>query len=253
MRVKELAYDEPMTSRTLFAIVLSAFAFATSAQAGDTVAHPKAVVELFTSQGCSSCPPADAILSDISARSDVIALAYHVDYWDYIGWADTFASPRFSALQRAYAKSWNKDRVYTPQMVINGISDVVGSRQMAVNEALSRASLPVEMTLSNDGHAVTIDIPANPGLKPSILWMVTYRNSADVEIARGENAGRTIAYTQIVTDRRSLGMWEPGEGLHMVVPTTDMMGSDAEGFAFLLQQDADGLPGPILAASAISL
>ncbi|MCB1517409.1 MAG: DUF1223 domain-containing protein [Hyphomicrobiaceae bacterium] len=242
-----------MKSLTSLSFVLAAFALTMPVQAGETVAHPKAVVELFTSQGCSSCPPADALLTEIDKRDDVIALAYHVDYWDYIGWPDTFASPRFSALQRAYARSWNKNRVYTPQMVINGVSDVVGSRQSAVNQAISTAQLPVEMDLTQSGHSITISIPPDPGLKPSILWMVTYKDRADVDIGRGENAGRTIAYSQIVMDRRSLGMWEPDEGLHMTIPTTDMMGADAEGFAFLLQQDADGLPGPIIAASAISL
>ena len=108
----------------------------------ETRLRPKAVVELFTSQGCSSCPPADALLTSLADQEDVVALAYHVDYWDYVGWKDTFGEADFSDRQRAYAQSWGSSRIYTPQMVINGVKGVVGSRRGEVHGELDRASLP---------------------------------------------------------------------------------------------------------------
>src|SRR5215217_5623425 len=102
---------------------------------------PKAVVELFTSQGCSSCPPADALLTALADREDVVALAYHVDYWDYVGWKDTFAQEAYSDRQRAYAKSWGSSRIYTPQIVVNGAKAVVGSRRNEVQDAVDQAAL----------------------------------------------------------------------------------------------------------------
>ena len=114
--------------------------------------QPKAVVELFTSQGCASCPPADALLTALSERDDVVALAYHVDYWDYVGWKDTFGQEAYSDRQRAYAKSWGSSRIYTPQMVVNGARAVVGSRRAEVQHALGSASLPLakDLTLCGD-------------------------------------------------------------------------------------------------------
>ena len=109
-------------------------------QAESVRANPKAVVELFTSQGCSSCPPADALLTSLAEREDVVALAYHVDYWDYIGWEDTFGAKDFSDRQRGYAKSWGSTRIFTPQMVVNGGEGVVGSRR--VGPTISPMRLP---------------------------------------------------------------------------------------------------------------
>ena len=104
-------------------------AAASGAVAGELRVMPKAVVELFTSQGCSSCPPADALLRRAGAAPDLIALAYHIDYWDYIGWPDSFGSKDNSDRQRAYAESWGSSRVFTPQLIVNGAEGVVGSRR----------------------------------------------------------------------------------------------------------------------------
>ncbi|WP_375450823.1 DUF1223 domain-containing protein [uncultured Devosia sp.] len=212
--------------------------------------HPKAVVELFTSQGCSSCPPADALLSSLAGEDDVIALAYHVDYWDYVGWPDTFGSPDNSDLQRSYAKGWNSSRIYTPQMVINGTKDVVGSRRGEVQSALqeARLDLPVQITVAN--QMLKIAVPARSGDKDAVVWLVTYRDRAEVAIAGGENAGKTMVYTQVVTRRQLLGMWEAATGAQLKLPLDEVLDQDSSGVAVLVQQDANGLPGPIVGAAA---
>ncbi len=124
----------------LLALATSLVSFG-PAHAGDVRPQPKAVVELFTSQGCSSCPPADALLTSLAERGDVVALAYHVNYWDYIGWEDTFGHQAYSDRQRAYAKSWGSSRIYTPQMVINGAKGMVGSKRNEVTQAVDAGGL----------------------------------------------------------------------------------------------------------------
>src|SRR5690606_29405827 len=133
--------------------------------ADSTVQGPRAVVELFTSQGCSSCPPADALLTSLAQREDVVALAYHVDYWDYIGWEDTFGDKGFSDRQRAYARSWGSSRMFTPQMVVNGAEGVVGSRRDAVHDAVTSAHLPLAVGLEAHGDMLRVVVPADPGLE----------------------------------------------------------------------------------------
>ena len=214
---------------------------------------PNAVVELFTSQGCASCPPADALLSELSARRNVVALAYHVDYWDYIGWADTFAKSAYSDLQRAYAQSWGKNRIYTPQLVINGTRDIVGSRRAEVEEALSEAHLPLEVGLIYADGVLAVRIGGNEDYPESSIWLITYRAEADVDIARGENRGHSIKYVQIVTSRQVLGMWEPKAGAELRLPLSDVLSGDSEGVAIVVQQANQGLPGVIIGAALFEM
>lgn len=213
----------------------------------------KAVVELFTSQGCSSCPPADAVLAELANRNDVIALAYHVDYWDYIGWPDTFGDAAYSDLQRDYAASWNAPRIYTPQLVINGREDVVGSRRNEVENALADAMLPLSIDVHCEDDMMDISVAAQPDLNvdSTVVWLVTFKSMATVDIERGENSDRSIDYAQIVTGRQALGMWEPNAGLELKMPLNDVMREDSDGVAILLQRENEGLPGPILAASSV--
>jgi hypothetical protein len=230
-----------------FALV---FALAAPAAAETLRAHPKAVVELFTSQGCASCPPADALLTNLAEDDDVIALAYHVDYWDYVGWPDTFGSADNSNLQRSYAKGWNSSRIYTPQMVINGTKDVVGSRRAEVQTALDAATLdlPVDITLTS--HMLKIAVPPRIGEKDAVVWLVTYKDRAEVQIDSGENAGKSMVYTQVVTKRQLLGMWEAATGAQLKLPLDEVLDDDSTGAAVLVQQDDNGLPGPIIGAAA---
>ncbi|KKB08311.1 hypothetical protein VE26_14100 [Devosia chinhatensis] len=213
-------------------------------------APARAVVELFTSQGCSQCPPADALLNSLAERDDVVALAYHVDYWDYIGWEDTFGDKAFSDRQRSYAKSWGSTRIYTPQMVVNGSEGVVGSKRDAVQDAMASAQLPLEVALQRHGDMLAVTIPPDADLGDANIWLVRYLVRADVAIDAGENAGKKMAYTQVVTDRQILGMWEAETGAQIKLPLTALPNTRPgnTGFAVLVQNERNGLPGPILGA-----
>ncbi|HWV21336.1 MAG TPA: DUF1223 domain-containing protein [Devosia sp.] len=221
---------------------------ATSAQ--ELHIEPKAVVELFTSQGCASCPPADALLTALADRDDVVALAFHVDYWDYVGWKDTFAQEAFSDRQRAYAKGWGSSRIYTPQIVVNGAKAVVGSRRNEVQQAVDRASLPLAMDLTLNGDMLKISLPPKADLSDAVVWLVTYMERADVKIDSGENAGKSMVYTQVVTGRQVLGMWESKTGAELKLPLGEVLGAANTGIAIVVQQERGGLPGAILAAGA---
>lgn len=211
--------------------------------------RPKAVVELFTSQGCAQCPPADALLTSLAEEGDVIALAYHVDYWDYVGWEDTFGKADYSDRQRAYAKSWGSSRIYTPQMVVNGDKGVVGSRRNEVHGALDAATLPLAVDITKQGDMLKIAVPPNADYGDAVVWLVTYLDRADVAIDKGENAGKTMVYTQVVTGRQALGMWESDSGADLKLPLPEMLAENT-GMAVIVQQENDGLPGPILGAAA---
>ncbi len=214
---------------------------------------PRAVVELFTSQGCASCPPADALLTSLAARDDVVALAYHVDYWDYAGWEDTFGDQSYSDRQRAYAKGWGSSRIYTPQIVVNGALGLVGSRRNEVQDAVETSRLPLAIDIWRDGDMLKISVPANSSLSDATIWAVTYLDRADVAIETGENAGKSMVYTQVVTGRQILGMWEADTGAELALPLTEMLGTESTGLAILVQQERAGLPGLISGAAAYEL
>jgi hypothetical protein len=242
-----------MIKRPLFhaaLMLLACAALAPPASAESMRARPKAVVELFTSQGCSSCPPADALLTGLAQDQDVIALAYHVDYWDYVGWKDTFARADFSDRQRAYAESWGSSRIYTPQMVVNGQKGVVGSRRYDVHRAIDGAALPLPVEISRHDNMLKIAIPPKAGLADAVVWLVTYLDRSEIAIDKGENAGKTMVYTQVVTGRQVLGMWESSSGASLKLPIPEVLAETSTGIAVLVQQEQDGLPGPILGAAA---
>jgi hypothetical protein len=227
-----------------------ALLFGLPAAGGELKQGPKAVLELFTSQGCSSCPAADALLKELGERPEVIALAYHIDYWDYIGWPDTFGAKANSDRQRDYATAWGSSRIFTPQLIVNGRDGVVASRKDEVEGMLDAAALELPVTLAANGDMLEIDIPAQAGLGEAVVWLVSYLDRADVQIARGENEGKTIGYTQIVTDRQALGMWEPGTGAHLKLPLSEVLADPANGAVILVQQERSGLPGRILGAAS---
>ncbi len=205
------------------------------------------VVELFTSQGCSSCPPADAYLTKLALEPGVIALALHVDYWDYIGWEDKFGSSKFTDRQRAYAAAMGSRTIYTPQMIVGGKDQAVGSDPDAVAGMIRRhqsAAAMVVLQVMRDGGTVSIRAAARVALpSPLIVQLVRYKPVALVAIKRGENAGRTIEYTNIVTSWARIGKWDGASDLVMDAPAP---GGDA--VVVILQ--AEG-PGMIFAASAV--
>ncbi len=237
----------PLLAGLCFCLALSG-----AAQAESLRQDTKAVVELFTSQGCASCPPADALLTSLAEREDVVALAYHVDYWDYIGWEDTFGAKDFSDRQRGYAKSWGSTRIFTPQMVVNGGEGVVGSRRDEVHDAVTSAQLPLPVSLVAHGGMLKLEVPADETLEDATIWLVRYLGRADVAIERGENAGKAMVYTQVVVDRQPVGLWEASAGAEIKLPLEQFAGEDNGGLAILIQAERNGLPGPILGAAAYS-
>lgn len=243
-----------MLFRPLFC-ALALFVLGSPASAGEFREGPKAVLELFTSQGCSSCPQADAMLDEMGKRADVITLAYHVDYWDYIGWEDTFGDKKNSQRQRDYAAAWGSSRIFTPQLVVNGECGVVGNKRDKVDAALATATIPLEVKLADAGND-TIDVSiagrSGDGFGEAVVWLVTYIDRADVAIDRGENKGRNVAYTHIVTGRQVLGMWDPVKGAALKLPLGEVLTGQSNGAAILVQQDKNGLPGPILGAASFT-
>lgn len=208
--------------------------------------HP-VVVELFTSQGCSSCPPADALLRELATRSDVIALALHVDYWDYIGWKDKFASPAFTERQKAYARAAGHRTIFTPQMIVAGTDHVVGNKPMRLAELIAAHSdqpVPVRIEMIRAGDNVVIraeavtDVPGG-----MVVQIARYLPTETVEILRGENAGKTISYANIVTEWHVLGRWNGAAPLEMTAPAPG-----PEPVVALVQAPRNG---PILGAAQI--
>ncbi len=182
------------------------------AACGIATAGQAVVLELFTSQGCSSCPPADRIIGELAEREDVIALALHVDYWDYLGWKDGFAVPGHTERQRAYVRAIGKNTIYTPQMIVGGRDHVVGSRPMRVSMLLQEHAARdarVDVVAERDGDMISIEAtPSGTGARPAVVDLVTYLPEATVDVLRGENAGRTLTYRNIVRDWTRLGTWD---------------------------------------------
>ena len=204
------------------------------------------VVELFTSQGCSSCPPADALMHGLSGREDVIALALHVDYWDYIGWKDEFADPDYAKRQRGYAIQAGRRSIYTPQMIINGETDIVGTRPRELSQAIAEhASRPetVALDVQRNGDDLTIAAQANGASGPFLVHMVRYTAERTANITRGENAGRKLTYANVSEDWKILGQWDGVTPLRM---TADVTGDKP--IVVVIQE---GAHGPIRAAARL--
>lgn len=247
-----------MNARSLMMLVSSAIAWTTLAShpaaAGDA-SRPIGVVELFTSQGCSSCPPADAVFADLVKRGDVLALAYHVDYWDYLGWRDTLGSPENTARQHEYGRSFAVRSVYTPQAVINGRAHLNGADGAAVRkmlEGFARGGKGLSVSLIATRHGDSIMIDAGKGGSADAkahLVLVFFKSRSPVAIERGENKGSTLTYWNAVSDVQTAGMWH-GEAARFEFPASEIDKKD--GCAALLQSvDANGLPGPILGATLV--
>lgn len=210
------------------------------------VAQSPVVVELFTSQGCSSCPPADEMLHELAKRDDVIALALHVDYWDYIGWKDEFADPAYSERQRGYAIAAGRRSVYTPQMIINGQADIVGARPMELSRVIADYAgkpTPVTLSVTRSGDNVRIEAQSAEAAGPMVVQMLRYTPEREARITRGENAGHTLTYANVTEDWKILTQWDG---------VTDLsLDADAPGEKPLVVMIQKGVNGPILAAAQI--
>ncbi|MGB7287783.1 MAG: DUF1223 domain-containing protein [Salaquimonas sp.] len=218
---------------------------------------PKAVVELFTSQGCSSCPPADAALKQMNDNGEILGLALHVDYWDRLGWKDTFASPQNTERQRAYAIPLNVRAIYTPQAIINGRTHVTGSKKVEIlNTANSYAKqgkgLVIDINLTATTNAINVSIDQSEIAKHATLYAYYFNPASEVAIKRGENAGKKITYSNIVGTVETIGMVGDA-GFDTEFSIADIRQKGYKGCALILQaKTADGGPGPILGATVIS-
>jgi hypothetical protein len=218
-----------------------------SAAASD--AQRPTVVELFTSQGCSSCPPADELLGEIGKRPDVLALSLPVDYWDYIGWKDTFASAANTERQRAYSHSLHHRSIYTPEMIVDGLYDVVGSDRGQVDKTLATARarrvghVPVDVEITP--KTVTVLIGEGRAEQPATIWLVRYDPKHTVVIGSGENNGRHITYHNVVRTMSSIGTWN---GAKVSIPMNRrLLGTmPGEQTAVIVQY---GKTGPIVGAA----
>lgn len=228
-------------------VALLAMLIGTSADA----ASPKAVVELFTSQGCSSCKAADDYFGELATRGDVVALSLHVDYWDYLGWRDTLASPENTLRQKQYAEVHGSRRIFTPQITVNGSTDLVGSDRASVDAAIAAASLSVPVTMRRGPGTVEIEVGDKtvPARRPTTIRLVLFASEAEVAIARGENAGSTISYYNVVRAMRPIGMWD-GQPVKVTLPEAELMGHGGiDGCAVIVQEDLPNGPGAIIGAA----
>ena len=195
-----------------FALMLPTFA----------TAQANVVVELFTSQGCSSCPPADKVLQELAEDNDVIVLGWHVDYWDYLGWKDESSAPQNTARQNGYRVRWNLRSLYTPQAVIHGETQVIGSNEAEIRMYIDQfqAEKPmVEIGINFDGDRALVEVsPRVSGLPTADIFLVRILSDATSEIKRGENAGKTIRYVNIVEELTLVSQWNGKAAIKMAIP-----------------------------------
>jgi hypothetical protein len=217
-------------------------------------AEPRAVIELFTSQGCSSCPPADKLLSQFTADPSLIPLSLPIDYWDYLGWKDTLADPRNSARQRAYSRVRGDREVYTPQVVVNGTLHALGSDKEAIEAAIASSrksvltlSLPVVMTV-DDGRLL-VSVPGGAdGRSSAEVWLYGLLKAATVAIGRGENRGKTITYHNVARHWVKLGTWT-GKAESWSVPLEEFADEGIDEAAVMVQGGTVDKPSAMYGAA----
>ena len=225
--------------------------------------EPRAVIELFTSQGCSSCPAADKVLGELSRDPTLVTLSLPVDYWDYLGWKDTLALHGHSNRERAYADTRGDREVYTPQVVVNGIMHVLGSDKAAIEQAIaqtrqSAAPLTLPVTIAVAEGKVSVNVPAANGENASAeVWLCPITGKAQIAIERGENRGHTLAYTNVVRRWVKLGDWS-GKAETFSVPVAELADADfslrdIDRVAVIVQSGVAAKPSLMLGAATVSL
>jgi hypothetical protein len=247
-----------MNRRAIAIAAMLACAAVAPAMAGE----PRAVVQLFTSQGCSSCPPADRLLGELAQDSTLVTLSLPVDYWDYLGWKDTLALHGNAALQRDYSVARGDREVYTPQAVINGVAHALGSDKGAIEQAIARTRgagpLTLPVTLSVADGKVSVHLPAaQGGHKSGAVWLFPVTSRAKVKIGRGENSGRTLNYYNVVRRWVKLGEWS-GQAEDFTLPLdklpdADFKLADVDHVAVIVQSGSADKPGLMLGAATAAL
>lgn len=240
-----------LSRRSLAALALGAFAPAGGVRAQG--AAPLPLVELFTSQGCSSCPAADSLMLELSKQAGIVGLTYPVEIWDYLGWRDTLAKPAFTRRQKAYAAMLAGRQVYTPQAIINGGAHCVGSDLSAISRlkvsTMKASGARLELEAKGDAWSASAILPIGQG-QSARLVLLPIISQKQVQIGRGENSGRTITYANVVRDLIDLG---PIGGAERKVQITrkDFAVDKADGFALLIQNGAMEAPSSVLAVGLV--
>jgi hypothetical protein len=223
-------------------------------------ADPRAVVELFTSQGCSSCPPADKIIGELAKDPSVIALSMPIDYWDYLGWKDTLADSRFSARQKAYSRMRGDRDVYTPQAVINGSLHVIGSDRESIENAIHTTAkedgvMSIPVTMTQAGKQLTVSVAAAnkaPVAQHGEVWICSISKAVPISIGRGENRGQEVTYHNVVRNLVKLGDWNGSSG-SWTVPLENVAHDGVDAAVAYVQDGSRDKPGPMLGAAYTSL
>jgi hypothetical protein len=238
--------------------VTFAVAFACISMAMPASAEPRAVIELFTSQGCSSCPAADKLLGELSRDPSLIVLSLPVDYWDYLGWKDTLADSRFSARQKAYSRVRGDRNLYTPQMIVNGSAQVIGSDRAAIESAIKSTgkaegvmSVPVSMTLS--GKQINVSVEAGKAATGrGEVWLCSVSRAVPISIGRGENRGQQVTYHNVVRNLVKVGDWNGAAG-SWSVPLESISRDGVDAAVVYLQDGNRERPGAMLGAAITAL
>ncbi len=224
-----------------------------AAHAGDPIAQRgPTVVELYTSQGCSSCPPADALLGRLAKMDNILALSFHVDYWDYIGWKDPFAAPMNSQRQREYSRVIRKSYVYTPQMIIHGLTETTGSNERSIRASIEHAKLAPDVPIKMERQASgDLKIRVARGREPGMasVWLVFFDRIHVTKIRRGENRGVKLNNYNVVRMMKKIGEWK-GQRLALTISAEELKDHKGQGCAVFLQS---AQKGPILGAASIQL
>jgi hypothetical protein len=230
----------PMSFRTVL-VALAAMVLASPAQAG--LAKRPVVVELFTSQGCSSCPPADMLLAQLATtRHDVLAMSLPITYWDMLGWKDTLASDANTRRQKAYADTMKRGGVYTPQMIVDGVDDLVGSRDAAVEAAIAAREADMDfvpVTLSATPKEIRVVVGTGHAGPDATIWLFHILGKSTVAIGSGENDGAKVTYRNVVRDVRAVGLWK-GQQVALDLPRGEMTSAPHDAIAVVVQQGGYG-------------
>jgi hypothetical protein len=238
------------------ALLIAGFMIASvvTARAGE----PRAVLELFTSQGCSSCPPADRLVGQLANDPSLIALSVPIDYWDYLGWRDTLANPAHSVRQRAYARARGDGQVYTPQIVVNGAADALGSDEAAIERAITQTdhktgvmSLPVVLAVNNGTLNVSVSA-ADKAPAAAEVWLCPMTKAVPVAIGRGENRGRTVTYHNVVRNWVKLGTLSTTQS-SWNVPIAQIKAERIDAAAVVVQEGSHDRLGIILGAAVTDI
>ena len=225
---------------------------------GAANSETRGVVELFTSQGCSSCPAADKLAGELAKDPSLVVLSLSVDYWDYLGWKDTLALPGHTSRQRAYSRARGDREVYTPQVVVNGTAHVLGSDKAAIENAITQThnrpgTLSLPVTVSVSGGQVAVTLPAAKGpLAKGEVWLCPVTREVPVEIRRGENSGQSLTYHNVVRRWIKVGDWN-GAARTWTVPMQDVTGEGIDSLAVVVQSGTRDQPGAMIGAAVASL